>query len=310
MGVSLTERVEQSHFGHFIGQYFPEEKIQKITLNLGTTCPNRDGKKGKGGCTYCNNSSFSPSFTEGLSSIMDQLEKGIEFFRHKYPKMRYLAYFQTYTSTYGKSVSELIKIYEEVLQHPKVVGIVIGTRPDCMPQELLNYLADLAKSKFVLIEYGIESTLDTTLETIRRGHTYAQSIEAIEATAERGILVGAHLILGLPNEDYGDFIAHSKRLSLLPLNLLKIHQLQIVRHTIMAAQYARRPEEFSFFTPEEYANLCLDFLEELSPNISVDRFVSQTPADLLIAPKWEMKNYAFTALLKKKAQERDLSRLS
>ncbi|MDO4722706.1 TIGR01212 family radical SAM protein [Porphyromonas circumdentaria] len=306
---SLFDRVSSSDFGHFIKRFFPNEKIQKITLNVATTCPNRDGNKGRGGCTYCNNKAFSPAFANAQDSISEQLKKGIEFFRYKYPSMRYLAYFQTYTSTYGRSIQELITLYEEALQHPLVVGIVIGTRPDCMPQELLKYLSELSKKVFVLVEYGVESTCNRSLERVKRGHTWEQSQEVIIETARRGILVGAHLILGLPQESYQEMLSHAENLSTLPLSLLKVHQLQIVAQTPMALEYASHPEEFQFFTPEEYADLCLDFLEHLSPHITVDRFVSQTPPELLIAPRWELKNYAFTALLKKKAIQREKASL-
>ncbi|MBB6275711.1 TIGR01212 family radical SAM protein [Porphyromonas circumdentaria] len=306
---SLFDRVSSSDFGHFIKRFFPNEKIQKITLNVATTCPNRDGTKGRGGCTYCNNKAFSPTFANAQDSISEQLKKGIEFFRYKYPSMRYLAYFQTYTSTYGRSIQELITLYEEALQHPLVVGIVIGTRPDCMPQELLKYLSELSKKVFVLVEYGVESTCNRSLERVKRGHTWEQSQEVIIETARRGILVGAHLILGLPQESYQEMLSHAENLSTLPLSLLKVHQLQIVAQTPMALEYASHPEEFQFFTPEEYADLCLDFLEHLSPHITVDRFVSQTPPELLIAPRWELKNYAFTALLKKKAIQREKASL-
>lgn len=302
---SLVERVAISDFGHFIKGYFPEEKIQKITLNIASTCPNRDGSKGIGGCTYCNNRAFSPSFAHAQNSISTQIERGIEFFRYKYPSMRYLAYFQTYTSTYGRSMEELVALYEEALQHPLIVGIVIGTRPDCMPQALLDYLSELSKKAFVLVEYGIESTCNTTLARVNRGHTWEISKKTIMETARRGILVGAHLILGLPGESRSQLLAHADELSTLPLSILKIHQLQIVAHTSMAKEYNAHPEHFHLFTPEEYADLCLDFLERLSPHITVDRFVSQTPPNMLIAPRWELKNYAFTALLKKKAVERE-----
>lgn len=302
---SLVDRVESSDFGHFIRRFFPEEKIQKITLNIASTCPNRDGSKGRGGCTYCNNKAFSPAFANAQASISEQIKKGIDFFRYKYPSMRYLAYFQTYTSTYGRSVEELIALYEEALQHPLIVGIIIGTRPDCMPGELLNYLSELSKKVFVLVEYGVESTSNASLERVKRGHTWEESRNIIQETARRGILVGAHLILGLPGETYEQMLNHARELSSLPLSLLKVHQLQIVAHTPMAMEYANHPEHFEFFTPEEYANLCLDFLELLSPLITIDRFVSQTPPELLIAPQWKLKNYAFTALLRKRAEERE-----
>lgn len=301
---SHVKRLNKCDFSQYIQRYFPGEKIQKITLDAGCSCPNRDGKEGRGGCTYCNNETFSPAFALRTHTLSDQLARGIDFFRYKYPHMRYLAYFQSYTATYG-SVDRLIELYEEAVAYPQVVGIVIGTRPDCMPDRLLEYFSGLAKRCFVLIEYGVESTLDRSLELIHRGHSWACSQETIRMTHEAGISVGAHLILGLPQESREELLQHALRLNSLPIDILKLHQLQIVRHTIMAHEYKTNPQQFQLFTAEEYADLCLDFLALLRDDIVVDRFVSQSPPHLLLAPQWNIKNYAFADLLRKKALARD-----
>ena len=285
-------------FATFLSRFFPRQKVQKITITAGFTCPTRDGSMGKGGCTYCNNKSFSPNYAAKLRPITEQIDKGISFFRKKYPEMKYLAYFQSYTNTYGE-VADCIAKYEEALAHPNVVGLIIGTRPDCMPEPLLEYLSELAKRTFLLIEYGVESTWDKTLERIQRGHTWQESVDTIQRTHEAGILVGAHIILGLPGESREEMIAHAERLSRLPITTLKIHQLQIIRGTIMAGEYLRSPSDFHLFTEEEYIELCVDFVHHLRSDIVLERFVSQSPQELLLAPRWGWKNYEFTAKIRK-----------
>ncbi len=285
-------------FATFLSRFFLGQKVQKITITAGFTCPTRDGSMGKGGCTYCNNKSFSPNYAAKLRPITEQIDKGISFFRKKYPEMKYLAYFQSYTNTYGE-VADCIAKYEEALAHPDVVGLIIGTRPDCMPEPLLEYLSELAKRTFLLIEYGVESTWDKTLERIQRGHTWQESVDTIQRTHEAGILVGAHIILGLPGESREEMIAHAERLSRLPITTLKIHQLQIIRGTIMAGEYLRSPSDFHLFTEEEYIELCVDFVHHLRSDIVLERFVSQSPQELLLAPRWGWKNYEFTAKIRK-----------
>ncbi|MDY3089934.1 MAG: TIGR01212 family radical SAM protein [Porphyromonas sp.] len=284
-------------FAAFLGRYFPGRKMQKITLTAGFTCPTRDGSRGRGGCTYCNVKSFSPAFGIRQKSITEQIDEGIAFFRHKYPSMEYLAYFQSYTNTYD-TVDRCIAKYEEALAHPEVKGLIIGTRPDCMPEELLDYLARLAQRTFVLVEYGVESTLDRTLERVQRGHTYADAIEAIERTHKCGILVGAHLILGLPGESRDELLSHADRLSQLPITTLKIHQLQILRGTLMAEDYEQNPQDYHLFTEEEYVELCLEFLGRLREDIVIERFASQSPPDMLLAPRWGWKNYQITQTIR------------
>lgn len=290
-------------FSDFLTATFPF-KVQKISINAGFTCPNRDGLKGIGGCTYCNNQSFSPGYGGKLRSVSDQLKDGIDFFSYKYPAMKYLAYFQSYTNTY-EDISTLIAKYEEALSYPDVVGIIVGTRPDCMPDDLLDYFSQLSKKTFVMLEYGIESTSDSTLCFINRGHSYAESVGAIERTAAKGIYTGAHMILGLPNESRTEMLNHAVILSSLPLTTLKLHQLQLIKGTVMARQYREDPALFKLFDVDEYIDLCIDFAERLNPGFIIERFVSQSPKQLLIAPDWGLKNFEFTAKILKRFAERE-----
>lgn len=280
------------------------ERIQKISINAGFTCPNRDGSKGTGGCTYCNNQTFSPEYCKPSKTVSQQIEEGIAFFHHKYQTQLYFAYFQSYTNTYD-SIDKLKAIYKEALSYPNVIGIVIGTRPDCVNDELLDYFAELAKKYYVMIEYGIESTNDETLRFINRGHDYECAENAICETAKRGIRTGAHIILGLPNESRDTILSHADKLSKLPLTALKIHQLQLVKGTKMALQFAENPELFHLYTANEYIDLTIDFLEKLNPKIAVERFVSQSPKELIIAPDWGLKNFEFADKIEKRLKERE-----
>jgi len=280
------------------------ERVQKISINAGFTCPNRDGSKGNGGCTYCNNQTFSPEYCKPDKTVSEQVKEGIDFFHHKYKAQHYLAYFQSYTNTYD-SLDKLKIIYEEALSFPAVIGLVVGTRPDCVNVGLLDYFAQLAKKYYVMIEYGIESTNDETLKFINRGHDFACAENAIRETAKRGIRTGAHIILGLPGESRETILSHADKLSELPIDTLKIHQLQLVRGTKMAQQYAEHPEWFNLYSADEYIDLVIDFLEKLNPNIAVERFVSQSPKELLLAPEWGLKNFEFTAKIEKKLIERE-----
>ena len=299
----MKENKPYNEFSDFLKDVFPG-KVQKISLNAGFTCPNRDGTKGVGGCTYCNNQTFSPEYCHTEKSITRQLEEGVAFFARKYPEMRYLAYFQAYTNTYD-ATERLIAKYEEALRFPGVCGLIVGTRPDCMPGDLLDYFSDLSKHSFVLVEYGVESTLDKTLRRINRGHTYAEAEEAIRRTASRGIYTGAHLILGLPGESREEILSHAGRISKLPLTTLKLHQLQLIRNTRMAKEFEESPADFHLYSVDEYIDLVIDFVERLNPDIVVERFVSQSPKELLIAPDWGLKNYEFTAKVLKRFAERN-----
>lgn len=283
-------------YGEFLKTYFPDFKVQKIAINAGFVCPNRDGTKGTGGCSYCNNKTFNPAYCEPEISITEQISEGKRFFSGKYPDMKYLAYFQAYTNTYGE-LSSLTKLYEEAITASDVVGIIIATRPDCVSDELLNYLEQLAKRTFVMIEYGVETSHDRTLAIVNRGHTWAEVVDVATRTHAHGILCGAHLILGLPGETNDDFIATAKAISSLPFATVKLHQLQVVKGTRLATQFESGEIEIRHWNAEEYIDVCLDFLRHLSPKIAVERFVSQSPDGLLIYPRWGLKNYQFTNLL-------------
>ena len=290
-------------FSTFLKHHFPF-KVQKISLNAGFTCPNRDGTKGYGGCTYCNNQTFNPEYCRTDKSIVQQLEEGKLFFARKYPQMKYLAYFQAYTNTYG-GLEALRRKYEEALAVDDVVGLVIGTRPDCMSDELLDYLAEQKERTFVLIEYGIESTSDKTLRRINRGHTWAETVDAVRRTSERGILCGGHVILGLPGETRADMVRQAEDISSLPLTTLKLHQLQLIRGTRMAREYEEKPEDFHLFDVDEYMEVVIDYVERLRPDIVLERFLSQSPKNLLVAPDWNLKNYEFNHRLWKRMRELD-----
>lgn len=289
-------------FSAYLSEHF-SFKVQKISLNAGFTCPNRDGTVGYGGCTYCNNQTFNPAYCHTDKSVTEQLEEGKLFFARKYSDMRFLAYFQAYTNTYGE-LQELKRKYEEALTVPDVVGIVIGTRPDCMPEELLDYLEELNRRTFLIVEYGIESTDNETLHRINRGHTFEQAVQAVCRTAERGIRVGAHIILGLPGETKEMLMKQARILSKLPLTTLKLHQLQLIKGTRMAMEYEKGPSDFHLFTADEYIDLVIDYVEHLRPNLVLERFVSQSPKELLIAPDWGLKNHEFTDKVKKRMRER------
>ena len=280
-------------FGTWIRQQFPY-RVQKISIDAGFTCPNRDGSISSGGCTFCNNQTFSPAFCNKHKSITQQLKEGKAFFAHKYPDMKYLAYFQSFTNTYA-NIEQLKRMYEEALAVDDVVGIVIGTRPDCISTALLDYLEMLNKSTFVIVEYGIESANNRTLQRINRGHTFECSREAIQKTHERGLLTSGHIILGLPGEDAQESLRQAPLISALPLDILKIHQLQVIKGTALAHEYAKQP--FHLYTVDEYIDLIIRYVSLLRDDLILERFVSQSPADLLIAPKWRLKNYEFTNLL-------------
>lgn len=270
-------------------------KVQKISVNAGMTCPNRDGTLGTGGCTFCNNQTFNPAYCRTEKSVTQQLEEGKQFFARKYPAMKYLAYFQAYTNTYAE-LDRLVSLYEEALRVPDVVGLVIGTRPDCMPDNLLDYLEELNRRTFLIVEYGVESANDETLLRINRGHTFRQSCEAIRRTAERGIRVGAHVILGFPWEPFDELMRQVEEIGRLPLTTLKLHQLQIIRGTQLAREYAEHP--WAVPTAEEYIDLVLHYISRLPYGLVMERFVSQSPPEMVIAPQWGLKNHEFANLLR------------
>lgn len=276
-------------------------KAQKLSVDAGLTCPNRDGTLGRGGCTFCDNRTFNPAYCRQGGSITDQLEAGKRFFARKYPTMKYLAYFQSYSNSYG-TLSHLKDLYEEALRVPDVVGLVIGTRPDCMPDALLEYLEELNRRTFLLVEYGVESANEETLVRVNRGHTFAQARECIIRTAQRGIRVGVHMILGFPWETRSELIRQAQLIASLPITTLKLHQLQVIKGTQLAREYELHP--WPLPTAEEYVDLVLEYISHLPPSLVLERFVSQSPPEYVIAPRWGLKNHEFSALVKKAMQKR------
>jgi radical SAM protein (TIGR01212 family) len=279
-------------------------RVQKLSVDAGFSCPNRDGTKGTGGCTFCNNRSFNPSYCGPDNSVTDQLLRGMAFFSAKYPDNKYFAYFQAYTNTYAPK-ERLIPLYEEALSLPGITGLVIGTRPDCVNDALLDYFAELSKSVYVSIEFGIESTKESTLLRINRGHTYSDSIEAIKATAMRGIHTGGHFIVGLPGEVEQDIEEHIHKINRLPVNMLKFHQLQIIRGTVMEKEYTDHPEDFIQFSADSYIDLIIRLLEILKPDIVIERFASVAPPELIATQRWGLKNFELVARLEKEMIKRN-----
>lgn len=300
--MNQTSEFEFCDFAHFISRYLPG-KLQKLTVNAGLSCPNRDGTKGYGGCSYCNNSSFSPGFSANPEEIGLQLEKGKQFFARKYPNMRYLAYFQSYTGSHG-ATDRLMSMYRQTLGVEGIDGIIIGTRPDCMPQDLLEELGRLGKERFVMVEYGAESSHDTTLQRVNRCHSWADTADAVHRTAAMGIPVGLHLIMGLPGESRRDMLATIDAVNTLPVDIIKCHQLQLIRGTRLCREVEEGVTDVHIFSVEEYVDLCCDIIRRIRKDIAIERFVSQSPDNLLVAPRWGLKNYEFMHLLRRRLRER------
>lgn len=323
-----------SFVGYFKRKY--GERLQKIVLDAGFTCPNRDGKVGRGGCTYCDNAAFHPAYSTAGKSLHQQMDEGIEFHKVRYRTTEhYLAYFQSFSNTYAP-LEKLRRLYEEALDHPDVVGIVIGTRPDCVDEEKLDYLADLAHgcvlegwsrqlagrqsesedknaatetgyrtAPIVIVEYGIESCYDETLLRINRGHDFETACRAVRMTAERGIDVGAHFILGLPGETRRMMLDSCALINALPLRSVKFHQLQIVKGTRMEQEYAERPQDFERFSLDEYLDFFVDMLERLRPDLFIERFVGEVPPRFVNETPWGLiRNVELLRLLEKHLEER------
>lgn len=310
-----------SFVGYFKRKY--GERLQKIVLDAGFTCPNRDGKVGRGGCTYCDNAAFHPSYSTAGKSLRQQMDEGIVFHKVRYRTTEhYLAYFQSFSNTYAP-LDRLKSLYEEALAHPQVVGIVIGTRPDCVDEEKLDYLAGLSRGEvlkgwnrvmadghirtapIVTIEYGIESCYDHTLRRINRGHDFETARRAVEMTAQRGIDVGAHFILGLPGETKQMMLDSCALINALPIRSVKFHQLQIVKGTRMEKEYAECPEDFERFSLDEYLDFFTDMLERLRPDLFIERFVGEVPPRFVNETPWGLiRNVELLRLLEKRLEER------
>lgn len=262
--------------------------VYKVNVDAGFTCPNRDGTAGWGGCIYCNNDSFRPPEANPLLSLKEQIRKGISYVSRRYEAKKFLVYFQPYTNTYAP-VERLETLYREALSEEGVIGLAIGTRPDCVDEEKLAMIETLAQDKFILIEYGLQSIYDKTLEFINRGHDFNTFLKALDMTAERNIHIGVHVILGFPTESRDEMLHMAEVISELPVEFLKIHQLQVVKDTVLEKIYLNSP--FHTFSYEEYIELLVDFLERLSPDIVIQRLFATAPDNILIAPRWDLSRH-------------------
>ena len=293
-----------SYIGYFKKTY--GERLQKVVVDAGFTCPNRDGLVGTGGCTYCDNAAFHPGYSTAGIPIHEQIDEGIKFHRVRYRKAeKFLAYFQPYSNTYAP-LERLREVYEEALSHPLVAGIVIGTRPDCVDEDKLDYLASLARDHVVVIEYGIESVYDRTLQRINRGHSFEDAVRAVEMTAARGLTQGAHFIFGLPGETVEDMLAYAPIINKMPLHSVKFHQLQIVRGTAMEREFASHPSDFVTFSLDEYLDFIADLLERLRPDLYIERFAGEVPPRFVNSTPWGLlRNTELIRLLEQRLEQRD-----
>jgi hypothetical protein len=285
-------------------EYFKKRfggRVQKLAIDAGFTCPNRDGTAGLGGCTYCDNNAFNPSYCSPEKSLSLQIEEGIQFHSKRYRRAtQSLAYFQPYSNTYA-SVDKLRSLYEEALSFPDVIGLVIGTRPDCVNEQILDFIAELSSRVYVIVEYGIESCYDKTLVRINRGHDFAKTVWAIEESAKRNILTGGHMIIGLPDESREDILKEAEILSAFPLHTIKFHQLQIIKGTAMAKEFAQNPESFTIFEMEDYLLLMKEFIERLNPAFVIERIAGEVPPRFHANVSWDLRYdlilYRFEQLL-------------
>lgn len=290
-------------------RYFTQQfggRVQKISIDAGFSCPNRDGKISTGGCTFCSNAAFNPSYCKPEKTIKQQIEEGIEFHQKRYRRAnKYLAYFQPFSNTY-KPLDELKSIYQQALDIPEITGIVIGTRPDLVGEPILTYLNEIQKTHYVMLEYGVESVYDSTLSRVNRGHDFATAESAIRMTAEHDIPCGAHFIFGLPGETKAMMLDASRIISQLPLTTVKFHQLQIFKGTTMAEEYLQHPEHFHLFDLEEYIDFVIDFAEQLNPDIVIERFAGEVPPRYLVSEPWMKLRYdAVLTRIENRMEEKD-----
>lgn len=280
-------------YGDYLNRFFPGKKIQKISVDAGFTCPNRDGTIGTGGCIYCRNDSFTPRYCDSRLSVSEQIERGKQFFGRKYPEMKYLVYFQSYTGTYGVSTENLKKLYEEALSSQDVVGLVISTRPDCLDKDKLEMISLFNNEKTIFIEIGAETSHNETLRAINRNHTWQDVEKTVNNIAGKNLHCGLHLIAGLPGETNEMILETVKKAVALPIETLKIHQLQILKGTPLSEKWLKNEIDVKDYSVEEYLTLCRKIYDLVPENIIIERFLSQSPPDLVISPKWNLKNYEF-----------------
>ena len=298
-----TDRRFNAYSDYFRKEY--GERVQKITINAGFTCPNRDGKVGRGGCTFCDNRAFNPSYDDAHTSVTEQIKKGMEFHKKRYRRATsYLAYFQAFSNTYA-DLAHLQKLYEEALSVPEVRGIVVGTRPDCVDEVKLDYFAELSKRCHLVLEYGIESMLNNTLLRVNRGHDVEKSRWAVEETARRGIHVGGHLIIGLPGEKRSDYLDMARELADWPLDSVKFHQLQLIKGSAMAREFEKNPGDFPSFDMGDYLELMMEIVELLSPRLVIERIAGEVIPGMGLREGWGLRYDGVLRAFEKLLEEND-----
>lgn len=299
-------------YNEYITEIFPGMKVQKLSINAGFSCPNRDGTIGRGGCIYCDNTSFTPSYCFGRNTVKEQVEAGKRFFARKYPAMKFLAYFQSYTNTFVKrangvgvssGVDSLERLYRDALEQEDVVGLIIGSRPDCFPEEVVEMLGRLNLEYPVFVELGAETSHNPTLELINRGHTWEQTCDAVDRLTKVGIRCGLHLIFGLPGETEEMMLATVERACRLPVDSLKLHHLQVIASTPLHEGYQSGRITVDPFSMDDYLELCVKIIGIVPRRIAIERFLASSPPEKVVAPKWGIKNYQFTNLLLNKLKE-------
>ena len=299
-------------YNEYITEIFPGMKVQKLSINAGFSCPNRDGTIGRGGCIYCDNTSFTPSYCFGRNTVKEQVEAGKLFFARKYPAMKFLAYFQSYTNTFVKrangvgvssGVDSLERLYRDALEQEDVVGLIIGSRPDCFPEEVVEMLGRLNLEYPVFVELGAETSHNPTLELINRGHSWEQTCDAVDRLAKAGLRCGLHLIFGLPGETEEMMLATVERACRLPVDSLKLHHLQVIASTPLHEGYQSGRITVDPFSMDDYLELCVKIIGIVPRRIAIERFLASSPPEKVVAPKWGIKNYQFTNLLLNKLKE-------
>lgn len=285
-------------YSDYLAEIFPNFKVQKISIDAGFTCPNRDGAISYGGCIYCRNDSFSPSYCRPEDPISLQLERGKKFFSRKYPEMKYLAYFQSYTGTYNKSLTQLERLYKEALDVEDVVGLIVATRPDSISSAVFKLLAEFNKNKPVFIEFGAETANDSTLKLINRNHTWNHVRESVNRAAEHNLHCGLHLIAGLPYESKEIILDTVRKACDLPIETIKFHQLQVLKDTTLAQMISKNEIAIPHYSLQEYLDLCLEIIKLVPSHIAIERFLSQSPPDMVIEPSWKIKNHEFMNKIK------------
>ena len=303
IGIKLNNPMDRRYNSY--NTYLREKfgcRVHKVSVDVGFTCPNRDGSMATGGCVYCNNNSFVPFYARSRVPLGDQINTGMEYLKRRFKAEKFIIYFQAYTNTYDK-IERLERLYREALEHDDVVGLAIGTRSDCVDEEKIKLCEKLSKDWFITLEYGIESIYDKTLELMNRGHNYQSVLGALRITKGRGIHIGAHIIVGFPGETHDEMLGIADEMSRLDIDFLKIHNLHVVKNTPLARMYAKEP--FNLFTYEEYLHFISRFIERLSPKIVLERLFTDTPQDLLVAPIWNKTHGEFLSGIEAELQRRD-----